>query len=209
GCGVPTEYAKIKPGDTVVDLGSGAGNDAFVARAIVGEKGKVIGIDMTPLMIEKARQNAEKLGHKNVEFKLGDIEAMPLEDGIADVVVSNCVLNLVPDKKKAFAEIFRILKPGAHFSISDVVLGKPLPEGLQKAAEMYAGCVAGASLKDDYLAIIGNQGFVNVHVQTEKAITIPDDVLAKYLDEKGISDLKSSGSVILSVTVYGEKPHAG
>jgi arsenite methyltransferase len=209
GCGIPTEHAKIKEGDTVVDLGSGAGNDAFVARAIVGERGKVIGLDMTEPMIEKARQNAEKLGHKNVEFKLGEIEDMPLDDATADVVVSNCVLNLVPNKKKAFAEIFRILKPGAHFSISDVVLVKPLPEGLQKAAEMYAGCVAGAILKDEYLRIITDHGFENVHVQMEKPIAVPDDVLVKYLSETELTSLKARGSLILSVTVYGEKPHAG
>lgn len=207
GCGIPTEHAKIKAGDTVVDLGSGAGNDAFVARAIVGESGRVIGIDMTEPMIEKARQNAHKLGHKNVEFKLGEIEDMPLEDAIADVVVSNCVLNLVPNKKKAFAEIFRVLKPGAHFSISDVVLAKPLPERLQRAAEMYAGCVSGASLKDDYLALITAQGFTNVHVQTEKPIAVPDDVLAKYLNEREIADLNHRGGAIMSVTVYGERPH--
>lgn len=207
GCGVPTEYAAIKDGDVVVDLGSGAGNDAFVARKLTGPKGRVIGIDMTPQMIEKARANAKALEAENVEFRLGEIEAMPVSDSSVDVVISNCVLNLVPDKEKAFREMYRILKPGAHFSISDVVLAKPLPEGLQKAAEMYAGCVAGASLKEDYLKLINDEGFVNVHVQAEKAISVPDDVLAKYLEEEEIVKLKSDGSIILSVTVYGEKPH--
>lgn len=207
GCGVPTEFAAIKDGDVVVDLGSGAGNDAFVARKLAGPEGRVIGIDMTPQMIEKARVNAKTLQADNVEFRLGEIEAMPVGDSSVDVVISNCVLNLVPDKEKAFREIYRILKPGAHFSISDVVLAKPLPEGLRKAAEMYAGCVAGASLKEDYLNLISNEGFVNVYVQAEKSISVPDDVLAKYLDENEIIKLKSAGSVILSVTVYGEKPH--
>lgn len=206
GCGIPTEFAKIKAGNVVVDLGSGAGNDAFVARALVGESGRVIGIDMTEPMIQKARRNLEKLGYRNVEFKLGEIEEMPLEDGIADVVVSNCVLNLVPDKEKAFTEIFRILKEGAHFSISDVVLSKSLPDGLRKAAEMYAGCVAGAILKADYLALIKEQGFTNVTVQIEKPIFVPDDVLAKYLSEQEIKTLKAEGSIIRSITVYGEKP---
>lgn len=206
GCGVPTEFAAIEPGDVVVDLGSGAGNDAFVARSLTGPTGKVIGIDMTPQMVEKARANAEALGAENVEFRLGEIEAMPLKDDSVDVVISNCVLNLVPDKEKAFREIFRVLKPGAHFSISDVVLSVPLPKGLQQAAEMYAGCVAGASLREDYLATIERQGFRSVRIQSEKPITVPDDVLAKYLDVASIQEMKSKGSVILSVTVYGEKP---
>lgn len=209
GCGVPTEYAAVKPGDTVVDLGSGAGNDAFVARSLTGPSGKVIGVDMTPQMIEKARANAAAIGASNVEFRLGEIESMPIDESSVDVVISNCVLNLVPDKQKAFSEIFRVLKPGGHFSISDVVLAAPLPEGLQRAAEMYAGCVSGASLKTDYLDLIARQGFVSIHVQTEKTITVPDDVLAKYLDAAAIAALKRSGSVILSITVYGEKPRVG
>src|SRR3990170_8520325 len=130
GCGLPTEFAQIKEGDTVIDLGSGAGNDAFVARSIVGEKGKVIGIDFTEKMIEKARINVEKLGFNNVEFRYGDIENIPVVDNTAHVVVSNCVLNLVPDKSKAFSETFRILKPGGHFSVSDIVLDGELPEAL-------------------------------------------------------------------------------
>ncbi len=206
GCGVPTEYAAIKPGDVVVDLGSGAGNDAFVARSLTGSAGKVIGIDMTPQMIEKARANATALGVQNVEFLLGEIEAMPLSEKSVDVVISNCVLNLVPNKAGAFREIFRILKPGAHFSISDVVLVSPLPGELQRAAEMYAGCVAGAMLKTDYLATIERQGFQNVRIQIEKPISIPDDVLAKYLDATAMQALKSQGPVIWSLTVYGERP---
>ncbi len=179
GCGLPTEYAGIKKGDTVVDLGSGAGNDVFVARAIVGDEGKVIGLDMTEEMIEKANLNKAKLGFKNVEFHLGDIEQMPFENNIADVVVSNCVLNLVPDKRKAFSEIYRVLKPGAHFCVSDIVIKGELPAGLKKSAEMYAGCVAGALQQDDYLGIIKETGFRNVEVKKTKVIELPDDVLGE------------------------------
>ena len=139
GCGLPTEFAKIQPGNLVVDLGSGAGNDCFVARHETGEIGKVIGVDFTPAMIDKARINAEKLGFNNVEFRLGDIESLPITANVVDVVVSNCVMNLVPDKPKAFAEVFRILKSGGHFSISDIVLTGALPEKIKNAAEMYAG----------------------------------------------------------------------
>jgi arsenite methyltransferase len=205
GCGLPTEFALIKEGDTVVDLGSGAGNDCFVARSITGEKGKVIGIDMTEKMIEKARQNAAKLNFTNVEFRHGDIENMPMASNIADVVVSNCVLNLVPDKKQAFAETFRILKKGGHFSVSDIVLVGDLPEGLRKSAEMYAGCVAGAIQKDEYLDTIRQTGFDNIVVQKEKKITLPDEILKEYLTPAEIEDFKSGKAGIASITVYAEK----
>jgi arsenite methyltransferase len=168
GCGLPTEFAQIKTNDTVVDLGSGAGNDCFVARSLTGPAGTVIGIDMTQAMIVKARENASKLGFDNVQFRLGDIEDLPLQNNIADVVVSNCVMNLVPDKSKAFAETYRILKPGGHFSISDVVLEGALPLGLQQAAEMYAGCVSGALQKTNYLDIIQQAGFTNISIQKTK-----------------------------------------
>ncbi len=208
GCGLPTEFAQIKEGDTVVDLGSGAGNDAFVARSIVGEKGKVIGIDFTDKMIEKARANAKKLNFTNVEFRQGDIENMPLAGNIADVVVSNCVLNLVPDKKQAFAETFRVLKKGGHFSVSDIVLVGDLPEGLQKSAEMYAGCVSGAIQKVEYLSIIKEAGFNNIDIQKEKRITLPDEILKEYLSPKALEDFKTGESGIFSITVYAEKPDA-
>jgi arsenite methyltransferase len=206
GCGLPTEYAKIKEGDTVIDLGSGAGNDCFVARAIVGEKGLVIGIDMTEAMIQKARENTDKLGFNNVQFRLGDIENMPVTTKKADVDISNCVLNLVPDKQKAFSEIFRVLKCNGHFSISDVVLTGKLPENIIKEAEMYAGCVSGAIQKNDYLSIIQNNGFVNIQVQKEKQIIIPDDILLKYLSSKELDEFEESNTGIFSVTVYAEKP---
>lgn len=205
GCGLPTEFAQIKEGDTVVDLGSGAGNDCFVARSITGEKGKVIGIDFTDKMIEKARANTDKLGYNNVEFRKGDIENIPLSSGSTDVVVSNCVLNLVPDKEKAFAETFRILKKGGHFSVSDIVLVGDLPEGLQKSAEMYAGCVSGAIQKDTYLSIIQKVGFSNITIQKEKRITLPEEILKDYLTPQQMQDFTTGKSGIFSVTVYAEK----
>ena len=206
GCGIPTEFAQIQKGNTVIDLGSGAGNDCFVARALVGETGYVIGIDMTEAMIEKARYNAAKLSFNNVEFRFGDIENMPVEDNKADVVISNCVLNLVPDKNKAFAEIFRVLKPGAHLSVSDIVLNGELPEKIKQAAEMYAGCVSGAMQKDDYLRIMEENGLVNIKIQKEKATPIPDEILSDYLTQQEIDMYKKSGAGIFSITVYAEKP---
>jgi ubiquinone/menaquinone biosynthesis C-methylase UbiE len=206
GCGLPTEFAKIKEGDTVIDLGSGAGNDAFVARRIVGDKGKVIGVDITPSMIERANKNAEKLEYKNVEFRLGDIDDMPVKDNVADVIVSNCVLNLVPDKEKVIKEIFRTLKPGGHFSISDIVLHGTLPQGLKESAEMYAGCVSGAIQKSDYLNYIHEAGFSNVALQKEKKIVVPDEILLEYITPEALQALKDSKLGIYSVTVYAEKP---
>jgi len=205
GCGLPTQFAKIKRGDTVIDLGSGAGNDCFIARAATGETGKVIGIDFTTAMIEKARANATKLNYNNVEFRQGDIEKLPVSANTADVIVSNCVLNLVPDKQVAFQEIFRVLKPGGHFSISDIVLVGALPESIKNATEMYAGCVAGALQKEVYLDLIIKNGFVNVAIQKEKPIFIPDDILINYLSEDQINSFKQSGSGIFSITVFGEK----
>ena len=205
GCGLPTEFAKINKGDFVVDLGSGAGNDCFVARHETGETGKVIGIDFTEAMIEKARINAEKLGYNNVEFRLGDIENMPITANVADVVVSNCVMNLVPDKPKAFSEVHRILKTGGHFSISDIVLTGDLPEKIMNAAEMYAGCVSSAIQKTDYLQIIKDAGFKNITIQAEKPIIIPDDILRNYLNEDEIEAYNSNENIIFSITVYAEK----
>ena len=206
GCGLPTQFAKIKKGDVVIDLGSGAGNDAFVARHETGETGKVIGIDFTPAMIERARANAELRGFNNVEFRQGDIEKMPVTSNVADVIVSNCVLNLVPNKKEVFTEIFRVLKPGGHFSISDIVLEGELPQKIQQAAEMYAGCVSGAIQKKEYLDLISEAGFKGVMLQKEKQIVVPDDILKDYLSEDEISNFKNSSTGIYSITVYAEKP---
>lgn len=208
GCGLPTEFAFIKEGSIVLDLGSGAGNDAFIARSLTGSTGKVIGVDFTDAMINKARQNAEKLGFNNVEFRQGDIENLPLNNETVDIAVSNCVLNLVPDKRRAFSEMYRVLKQGGHFSISDVVLQGELPEGLQTAAEMYAGCVAGAMQKDEYLKIIEETGFKNIKIQKEKSIIIPDDILQHYLDENQLRSYSENKEIIFSITVYGEKLEA-
>ena len=207
GCGLPTQYAQIKPGDVVIDLGSGAGNDCFVARSQTGAAGKVIGIDFTEAMIAKARANAEKLGFNNVEFRFGDIEKIPVSASMADVVVSNCVLNLVPNKKNVIGEIFRVLKSNGHFSISDIVLTGELPDNLRKAAEMYAGCVSGAIQKEEYLGLIAQAGFETITVQKEKKITIPDDILATYLSTEEIEDFKNSGTGIYSITVFARKPN--
>lgn len=208
GCGLPTQFAKIKKGDTVIDLGSGAGNDCFVARNETGEAGKVIGVDFTEAMIDKARANAEKLGFNNVEFRYGDIEKLPVTANLADVVVSNCVLNLVPDKVKAFSEIFRVLKAGGHFSISDVVLEGNLPAKLKGVAEMYAGCVSGAIQKSEYLKIIEKCGFKSITVQKSKQIVIPNDILKQYLSDEELQAYKDSQVGIFSITVYAEKPSA-
>ncbi len=206
GCGLPTEFAKISEGDTVIDLGSGAGNDVFIARRFTGATGKVIGIDFTEPMIAKARQNAEKAGFNNVEFRQGDIEDMPVAANVADVIVSNCVLNLVPNKHKVFSEIYRVLKPGGHFSISDIVLEGELPGKWKEVAELYAGCVSGAIQQSEYLGIITEAGFTGVEVQKSKPIILPDDILASYLSEEEIAAYKNSKTRITSITVYAEKP---
>jgi arsenite methyltransferase len=206
GCGLPVKFAGLLEGQTVVDLGSGAGNDVFVARTAVGRSGRVIGVDMTQDMIEKARLNNAKLGYDNVEFRLGDIEELPVADGTADVVVSNCVINLVPDKKKAFLEIFRILKPGAHFCISDIVLQGELPDELVELAELYAGCVAGALQQNDYIEAIKAAGFSKVEIKGAKRIDLPKDVLKGHLSEDSLDAISKSNVAIMSVTVVGDKP---
>ena len=208
GCGLPTQFAGIKKGDTVLDLGSGAGNDCFVARHETGEDGRVIGVDFTPEMVAKAKENAKKLGYQNVEFRQGDIEALPLTSNIVDVVVSNCVLNLVPNKRKAFSEVLRVLKPGGHFSISDVVLRGKIPARLKESAEMYAGCVAGALPESEYLGIIHDLGFEQVSVQKRKPIIVPDDILSRHLSTAEIAAYKASGTGIFSITVSAHKPSA-
>jgi arsenite methyltransferase len=205
GCGIPTEFAGIKRGDHVLDLGSGAGNDCFVARAIVGESGKVTGLDMTEPMIIKARENCEKLKFTNVEFVPGDIESMPFESNLFDVVISNCVLNLVPDKSKAFHEIYRVLKPGAGFCVSDVVIKGVLPEKLQKDAEMYVGCVSGAIEMNEYLEIIRENGFSQIEIHKQKEILIPETILSRYLSDKEMKSIKDGETGIFSITVSAKK----
>jgi SAM-dependent methyltransferase len=205
GCGLPTEFAKIKTGDTVLDLGSGAGNDCFVARAITGETGKVIGLDFSDEMLKKAKENVSKLKYTNVEFHKGDIEDMPIESDSVNVVVSNCVLNLVPDKKKAFSEIYRVLKDKAHFSVSDVVLLGNLPDNLRESAEMYAGCVSGAIQKDEYLQIIKESGFKNIEVQKEREIEVPDEILLNFMNKDELVTFKNSKTGIFSINVFAQK----
>jgi arsenite methyltransferase len=205
GCGIPTEFAQIKKGDVVVDLGSGAGNDVFIARTLVGEDGKVIGIDFTESMIEKANTNKNKLGYKNIEFKLGEIENIPLEENSVDVVLSNCVLNLVPNKNKSFSEIYRILKKGGHFCISDIVTKGNLPEKLQKSAEMYVGCVSGAVKHEEYLQKVSQVGFINVKINKTRKINIPVETLQLYLNDKELQDFEVGNVGIFSITVSGIK----
>lgn len=206
GCGIPTDFAGIRKGDNVLDLGSGAGNDCFVTRAIVGETGKVTGLDMTEPMILKARQNCAKLKFSNVEFILGDIEKMPFEEEIFDVVISNCVLNLVPDKTKAFREIFKVLKRGGHFCVSDVVIKGKLSEKMKRDAEMYAGCVSGASEINDYLEIVENSGFLNLNVHKQKEIKLPESLLSVNNDEDELKSFHSGDTGIFSITVSANKP---
>lgn len=206
GCGLPTQFAKIQKGNTVIDLGSGAGNDCFIARKEAGETGKVIGVDFTPAMIDLARTNAQKLGYTNVEFRQGDIDNMPVAANVADVIVSNCVLNLVPNKDAVLKEIYRVLKPGGHFSISDIVLEGLLPINIRQAAEMYAGCVSGAIQKTVYLELIGANGFENITVQKEKTIEVPDDILLKYLSAEELAAFRNGTSGIYSITVFAQKP---
>ena len=205
GCGIPTEFAGIESGQTVIDLGSGAGNDVFVVRALVGGEGRVIGLDMVPDMVAKAKANAAKLNYENVEFHLGEIEDMPLESGLADVLVSNCVLNLVPDKKKAFAEIHRVLKPGGHFCVSDIVLEGELPAALAEAAIAYAGCVSGAQNKEEYMATISAAGFDDAAIRATRRVHLPDALLDEVLGAEAAAGLKDSGFGIYSITVVGYK----
>ena len=206
GCGIPTDFAQIKEGDHLLDLGSGAGNDCFIARAIVGDKGKVTGLDMTEPMVVKARENCAKLKFTNVDFVLGDIEGMPFDEKIFDVVISNCVLNLVPDKTKAFKEIFRVLKPGGHFCVSDVVIKGTLSERMKKDAEMYAGCVSGASEMSEYLKIVENSGFLNIKIHKQKEIKLPDSLLAEYNDANELTSYHTGETGIFSITVSASRP---
>lgn len=206
GCGLPTALAGIRPGDTVLDLGSGAGNDVFIARRETGEGGRVIGVDFTPDMITRAEKNRQQLGFDNVEFRLGDIENLPLEDETVDVIISNCVLNLVPDKERAFGEMYRVLRPGGHFSVSDIVTDGELPDKLQNAVRLYVGCVSGALDKAEYLEIIQQQGFEAIETAKEREIVLMDEDLREYLSQDEITEFRQSGTRILSVTIRGRRP---
>jgi len=208
GCGVPVEHAGMEPGQTVLDLGSGAGLDAFVSRRQVGESGRVIGVDMTAEMIAKARQNVDKLGYANVEFRLGEIEHLPVLNDSTDVVISNCVLNLVPDKQRAFAEIYRVLKPGGHFCISDIVSSKALPEWASGIAAAYAGCVAGAIPRSEYLQMIRGAGFEDIEVASERRVELPEALLDEWLTPEQRSEAAASDIHVMSVTVKAVKPGA-
>lgn len=205
GCGLPTELAGLEPGQTVLDLGSGAGLDAFIARSVVGETGRVVGVDMTPSMVEKARANAAEMGYDNVEFLHGEIEDLPVESGSVDVVISNCVLNLVPDKRRAFAEMVRVTKPGGRFCVSDIVVCGTLPASLQRSAELYAGCIAGAIPEEDYLDLLRKAGFVDVEVVRTKEIDVPDEVLHDAASQQDVDAFRAGGGGLLSVTVRGRK----
>ncbi len=205
GCGIPTEFADIKDGESVLDLGSGAGNDAFVARRYVGPGGKVTGLDMTPEMVAKAKENNSKLQYDNVEFILGEIEQMPLDDESFNLIISNCVLNLVPDKSRAFSEMFRVMKHGGRFCISDIVLNGALPEKIREGVLMYAGCVAGAVQKHEYLDTISEAGFVNTQIKKQKAIHLPDEILLQYVSPEELTEIRRNPNLVESVTVYGEK----
>jgi SAM-dependent methyltransferase len=205
GCGIPTEYIDIKNGETVLDLGSGAGNDAFVARQLVGQAGHIIGLDMTPAMIKKANENKQKLGYDNITFVLGDIENMPLKDQSVDVVISNCVMNLVPDKEKGYSEVYRVMKPGGRFSMSDIITVGALTPAVRDAAALYAGCVSGALQKEDYLSIVEKAGFRNIELPKERRIELPDELLKEHLSPAEIKGFRDSGASIFSITVIGEK----
>lgn len=206
GCGIPTDHAGIRPGMTVLDLGSGAGNDVFIAAAEVGPEGHVIGVDMTEAMIAKANENKAKLGIAHVDFRLGEIEALPVDDASIDVIISNCVLNLVPDKTKAFAEMYRVLRPGGSFTVSDVVVDGVMPERLREVATLYAGCVSGSDDREVYLGRIRDTGFGDVTVLTEKPIVIPEDVLDRVLRAFPEERLAVNDARLVSVTVRAVKP---
>lgn len=205
GCGIPTESIGIQKGDVVLDLGSGAGNDCFLAHHLTGDAGKVIGLDFTDEMVEKARKNNALLGHTNIEFIKGDIEKIPIGENQIDKVISNCVLNLVPNKKKAFEEIYRVLKPEGRFSISDVVIKGEFPSALRDDAELYVGCVAGAIELDLYIQIIENAGFSSPEVKNRKRVFVPDEILGLYMNENEISEFRSGESGVFSVTITGKK----
>ncbi|MGV8038630.1 MAG: arsenite methyltransferase [Thermoanaerobaculaceae bacterium] len=212
GCGNPLAFAHLKPGNVVVDLGSGAGFDCFLAAERVGAQGRVIGVDMTPEMLERARTLARQDGVENVEFRLGEIEALPVADTCADMVISNCVINLSPDKPRVFAEAFRVLKPGGVLMVSDLVLRRPLPERVRTSVEAYVGCISGASIREDYLAMIATAGFEQVQTLSEDTYPIgsssPDATEIAIMEATGLSqdELRATAEAVVSVKVRAVRP---
>jgi arsenite methyltransferase len=211
GCGNPTALASLKKGEIVLDLGSGAGFDSFLAAKKVGTQGRVIGVDMTPEMLDKARRNAKKGKYKNIEFRLGEIENLPVADNLVNVIISNCVINLAPNKKRVFQEAFRVLASNGRLMVSDIVLLKPLPKSVQKSVEAYAGCIAGAEIKNKYLEIIRQAGFTEVTVLEEKVYPleyiISEDAFKGALDQLDITqdELKETAKSVVSVKVSAKK----
>lgn len=215
GCGNPLAFAELRAGDVVVDLGSGAGFDCFLAAGRVGPTGRVIGVDMTPEMVERARALARRDGIANVEFRLGEIEALPVADGVADMVISNCVINLSPEKPRVFAEALRVLRPGGVLMVSDLVLRRPLPERVRASVEAYVGCISGTSLRDDYLAMIAAAGFEQVQVLAESTYPIglssPDATEVAIMEATGLGadDLRATAEAVVSVKVRAVRPALG
>ncbi|MDY6893251.1 MAG: arsenite methyltransferase [Chloroflexota bacterium] len=213
GCGNPVALASLREGDVVIDLGSGAGFDCFLAAHKVGEQGRVIGVDMTPEMIEKARYNAKKNGYDNVEFRLGEIENLPVADNLADVLLSNCVINLVPDKARAFSEAFRVLKPGGRLAISDIVLLKELPDFIKNSVEAYVGCLAGAIMRDAYIGAVKDAGFQDVRIIDETTFPVEfminDPAAVVIMEGPDVSpeELREVAGLVMSVKVHGIKPN--
>ncbi|MCW4030675.1 MAG: arsenite methyltransferase [Candidatus Bathyarchaeota archaeon] len=211
GCGNPTALASLKEGERVLDLGSGAGFDCFLAAKKVGKQGKIIGVDMTPEMLDKARANAAKGKYTNVEFRLGEIENLPVADNSVDVIISNCVINLAPNKKRVFEEAYRVLAPNGRIMVSDIVLLNALPEAVQKDVEAYAGCIAGAELKDKYLDLIRQAGFGDVTIIDEKnyplEFIISEDAFKGTLDNLNLSseELKATANSVVSIKVSAVK----
>lgn len=211
GCGIPIAHANLQTGETVIDLGSGGGIDCFLAAKVVGEAGHVIGVDMTAEMVDKARQNAFDGKHHNVEFRLGEIEHLPVADNTADLITSNCVINLASDKAQVYSEAYRVLKPGGRFVVSDIVTSEPLPEWILESVRAYTGCISGASLRDDYLKIIDEAGFKDVEILEEKFFPVDwmenDPTALKLIKASGksIDELNVALKGILSITVRGWK----
>ena len=211
GCGNPVAIASLRQGETVLDLGAGAGFDCFLAAKAVGETGRVIGVDMTPEMISKARENARKGGYRNVEFRLGEIEHLPVADGSVDIIISNCVINLSPDKQQVFADAFRVLRPGGRLTVSDIVLLKPLPPVLANSVAAYVGCLAGASLKEDYLGMLRQAGFTQVEVIGESPFNIGDmandPMIKAIIDDAKLSleEAREAGQSVVSLKVVARK----